>query len=152
MLKKGFIIRTQWYLIEIMGRNIARAHERKEIKNWKAIVYLSTSHLCFSLCSNFILIFSATWDSLNISLESASPWLSSLCVPATSKDLQFLNSNFKFLGERMRLAQLWVTCSLSSVQSLSHVRLFGPHGLQHIRPPCPSSTPRVCSKSCPLSR
>ena len=52
----------------------------------------------------------------------------------------------------MRLAQLWVTCSLSSVQSLSHVRLFGPHGLQHIRPPCPSSTPRVCSKSCPLSR
>ena len=26
-----------------------------------------------------------------------------------------------------------------------------PHGLQHIRPPCPSSTPRVYSNSCPLS-
>ena len=27
-----------------------------------------------------------------------------------------------------------------------------PHGLQHARPPCPSSTPRVYSNSCPLSR
>ena len=27
-----------------------------------------------------------------------------------------------------------------------------PHGLQHVRPPCPSPTPRVYSKSCPLSR
>ena len=27
-----------------------------------------------------------------------------------------------------------------------------PHGLQHTRPPCPSSAPRVYSNSCPLSR
>ena len=27
-----------------------------------------------------------------------------------------------------------------------------PHGLQHIRPPCPSLTPRACSNSCPSSR
>ena len=27
-----------------------------------------------------------------------------------------------------------------------------PHGLQHARPPCPSPTPRACSKSCPVSR
>ena len=26
-----------------------------------------------------------------------------------------------------------------------------PHGLQHIRLPCPSPSPEVCSKSCPLS-
>ena len=26
-----------------------------------------------------------------------------------------------------------------------------PHGLQHIRLPCPSLSPRVCSNSCPLS-
>jgi len=26
-----------------------------------------------------------------------------------------------------------------------------PHGLQHMRPPCPSKTPRVYSNSCPLS-
>ena len=37
----------------------------------------------------------------------------------------------------------------SSVQSLSRVQ---PYGLQHTRPPCPSPTPRVYSKSCPLSR
>ena len=24
-----------------------------------------------------------------------------------------------------------------------------PHGLQHVRPPCPSPTPRACSNSCP---
>ena len=26
------------------------------------------------------------------------------------------------------------------------------HGLQHARPPCPSSTPGVCSNSCPFSQ
>ena len=39
---------------------------------------------------------------------------------------------------------------ISSVQSLSHVRLFATHGLQHARLPY-SSTPRACSNSCPLS-
>ena len=42
----------------------------------------------------------------------------------------------------------WV---LSSVQSLSHVRLFGSHASQHTRPPCSSPTPGVHSNSCPLS-
>ena len=27
-----------------------------------------------------------------------------------------------------------------------------PHGLQHARPPCPSTTPRVYSNSCPLNQ
>ena len=40
----------------------------------------------------------------------------------------------------------------SSVQSLSHVRHFATHGLQHARLPCPSPTPRVYSNSCPSSR
>ena len=39
----------------------------------------------------------------------------------------------------------------SSVQSLSHVRLFWPHEPQHARPPCPSPTPGVYLNSCPLS-
>ena len=34
---------------------------------------------------------------------------------------------------------------------LSHVRLFAPQGLQHIRPPCRSATPGVYPNSCPLS-
>ena len=37
---------------------------------------------------------------------------------------------------------------LSSVQSLSHVRLFGTPESQHARPPCPSQTLGVHSNSC----
>ena len=40
----------------------------------------------------------------------------------------------------------------SSVQSLSHVRLLQPLGLQHTRLPWPSPTARAYSNSCPLSR
>ena len=43
-----------------------------------------------------------------------------------------------------------LVCELSqfsSVQLLSHVRLFGPHELQHTRPPCPSPTPGIHSNS-----
>ena len=47
---------------------------------------------------------------------------------------------------------LTVYVQFNSVQSLSHVRLFATHGLQHARPPCPSPTPGVYSNSCPLSR
>ena len=38
------------------------------------------------------------------------------------------------------------------VQLLSHVRLFATPGLQHIRLPCLSLSPKVCSNSCPVSR
>ena len=50
---------------------------------------------------------------------------------------------------------------LSSVQWLSHwLNSVGsvqsksqwPHGLQHVRIPCPSPTPRGCSNSCPSSQ
>ena len=40
----------------------------------------------------------------------------------------------------------------SSLQLLSCVWLFAPHWLQHVRPPCPSPTPRVYSNSCPLGQ
>ena len=39
-----------------------------------------------------------------------------------------------------------------AVQLLSHVQLFGPHGLQHARPPYPSLSSRVCPSSCPLNQ
>ena len=44
--------------------------------------------------------------------------------------------------------------TLSSVQISSSVtsNSLRPHGLQHARPPCPSSTPRVYSDSSPLSQ
>ena len=41
---------------------------------------------------------------------------------------------------------------ISSVQSLSHVRLFVNSWTAAHQAPCPSPTPRVCSKSCSLSR
>ena len=41
---------------------------------------------------------------------------------------------------------------ISSVQSLSCMWLFQPHGTQHERPPCPSPTPGVHRNPCPLSR
>ena len=40
---------------------------------------------------------------------------------------------------------------LNDIQSLSHVRVFAPHGPQHSRLPCPSPTPEACSNSCLLS-
>ena len=42
--------------------------------------------------------------------------------------------------------------SFSSVQLFSRVWLFVTHGLQHAKPPCPSTTLRVYSNSCPLNR
>ena len=41
---------------------------------------------------------------------------------------------------------------LNDIQSLSHVRVFAPHGPQHSRLPCPSLSPWVCSNLCPLSQ
>ena len=40
----------------------------------------------------------------------------------------------------------------SSVQSLSHVRLFATPRMHHARPPCPSTTPGVHSDSRPSSQ
>ena len=44
-----------------------------------------------------------------------------------------------------------VPLSVSSVQLLSCVWVW-PHGLQHVRLPCPSSSPRSYSNSCPSSQ
>ena len=41
---------------------------------------------------------------------------------------------------------------ISSVQSLSCVRLFWPQGLQHTRLPCPSPTPGAYPNACPSSQ
>ena len=43
---------------------------------------------------------------------------------------------------------------MKSISQFSHLVVsdsLQPHGLQHARPPCPSSTPGVYSNSCPLS-
>ena len=68
----------------------------------------------------------------------------------------FLHSHFFLCSSRLYYDFIlrWVSpfTYRSPFQSLSRVRLCGPHGLQHARPPCPSPTPRACSYSCPSSR
>ena len=54
-------------------------------------------------------------------------------------------------GEKWNNFKHW-KASLGSVQLLSLSDSLQPHGLQHLRPPCPSPTPRVYSNSCPLSQ
>ena len=53
-----------------------------------------------------------------------------------------------------KVIQFYIEKHFSSDQ-FSHLVVsnsLGPQGLQYIRPPCPTSTPRVYSNSCPLSQ
>ena len=48
--------------------------------------------------------------------------------------------------------EAFISCPVASQFSHSVMFYFlWPHGLQHIRPHCPSPTPRVCLDSCPSS-
>ena len=78
MLKNRLIIRTIVVSYGNYGKTIARAQEGKEIKNWKARVFLSTSHLCFSLCSN---------SSLFLCLLGFSKHLVGICFPMAVKSI-----------------------------------------------------------------
>ena len=49
-----------------------------------------------------------------------------------------------------RESPLWSFCSLFCHSVTSDP--LRPHGLQHVRLPCPSVSPRVCSNLCPLSQ
>ena len=49
------------------------------------------------------------------------------------------------LGSETNLPSVQFSCSVMSYS-------LWPHGLQHVRPPCPSPIPRVYSNSCPLSQ
>ena len=62
--------------------------------------------------------------------------------PKISKNKDY---NFLILFFNVTFSSVQFSCSVVS----SSLR---PHGLQHIRPPCPSPTPRVYSNSCPLSQ
>ena len=82
-------------------------------------------------------------------LKSPTPQFKSV----NSSALSFLyNPTLTSIHQAQNVTGLFVV-----VELLSCVRLFGlqhgqPHGLQHPRFPCPSSFPRACSSSCPLSR
>ena len=69
-------------------------------------------------------------------LSSCSTWAQQLCC--TQQCLGNIQKN-------------WV-CQLSSVQSLSRLRLFATRWTTAHRPPCPSPTPRVHPNPCPLDQ
>ena len=72
-------------------------------------------------------------------------WKGSVFIPIPKK------GNAKECSNYSTIALISHASKFSSVESLSRVRLFGPHELQHARPPCPTPTPGIHSDSCPSS-
>ena len=96
---------------------------------WVKLIHVSTC-LCVIVFSN--ILFSAM---------AFAQWIPSINKPERS----LANSK---LHHKIELLILWIY--FVDVQSLSHVNCLQPHGLQHVRIPCPSPAPRACSNSCPL--
>ena len=69
----------------------------------------------------------------------------SLLLPQPFLDILFPNDRISCTFDNIDMLYLLFSCSVVS-------NSLWPHGLQHVRPSCPSPTPRACSNSCPLSR
>ena len=98
---------------------------------WVKLIHVSTC-LCVIVFSNIL-----------SSAMAFVQWISSINKPKRSQ------ANSK-LHNKIELLILWIY--FVDVQSLSHINCLQPHGLQHVRIPCPSPTPGACSNSCPLSQ
>ena len=59
---------------------------------------------------------------------------------------------FDYFGKFFDCGLQFSFSPLFVVQLLSYVQLFVTPGLQHVRLPCHSPSPEVCSNSCPLSQ
>ena len=66
--------------------------------------------------------------------------------------IELVSYNSKLSIRKMKIKTTmrcqYTPIQFSSVQSLSRVQFLRPHESQHTRPPCPSPTPGVHSKSC----
>ena len=89
---------------------------------------------CFSFCFFHVVI-------SYILFRDSLPWLLPLLPPSPANQ----QGHFSWC----MIIEFNTFCS---IQSLSRVQLLQSHGLQHARPPCPSSTPRGYPNSCPLTR
>ena len=88
-----------------------------------------------------------------------------------SKSIRIANKDMKRCSTLLIITNQWNLSFLHCRQTLYHLSYQGsstnhsvqfsrsvvsdplrPHELQHARPPCPSTTPRVHPNSCPLSR
>ena len=78
-------------------------------------------------------------------------WNGNITKISMSWEVNYIDMSYIFSSCRKQKSEQ-IGLQFSSVQSLSHVRLLQPHGLQHTRPRCPSRTPGVYSNSCPSSQ
>ena len=72
------------------------------------------------------------------------------CLNSWQEELPDQQRSLTLKGPKSK-ACIWDTSSIQFSRSAVSDSLR-PHGLQHTRPPCPSSTPTVYSNSCPLSQ
>ena len=79
-------------------------------------------------------------------------WMVLILILYKAKGMILCINVNKVIVKRKVIVDVWA--SLLSVQFSRLVvsNYFWPHGLQHTRPPWPSSTPEACSNSCPSSR
>ena len=61
-------------------------------------------------------------------------------------------SSMKLVSDAKKLGDQFLLFFSHSFMSALMSDSLQPHGLQHVRPPCPSLSPRVYSNPCPLSR
>ena len=91
----------------------------------------------------------------NLKEQSVFVFIFKIISPNVINFMEIIGINFgNLMSVKMLMCVLhfvYWTAQVTSVQLLSHVRLFVTHGSQHARPPCPTSTPRVYSNSCYLS-
>ena len=85
-----------------------------------------------------------TWDFITHTPKPWPFWYTTSFLPIKSNQSSYSLTQWEFC-----CCSFLFVCLFLWVQ-FSHVWLQ-PHGLQHARLSCPSSTPKACSSSCPLS-
>ena len=123
-----------WNLFSVLGNNFHRIWTTST--NQSQILWYLIINVCVRI-QPIVTISSVAWPSSPLS--PSSPNMHTL--------------DYEFLKGMDSLGAIFVSWRLNFVVvSLSCVRFFVTHGLQHARLLCPSPSPRVCSNSCPLSQ
>ena len=114
------------------------------------------TYLIFSTQADIVFIFLDSKQSCPLSWRKIIPLFSKAgcsmnILEKVVKNWQYLCSH-NIQKQKRPMESCLPLIQLSSVQLLSHVRLFAAPWLQHTRPPCPSPTPGACLNSGPLSQ
>ena len=87
-----------------------------------------------------------------LGLGDTLPWSHEMHQESSPFTATFLCTDCTFLCTIIRKSAWALPTFTDVVYSLSKVRLFVNHGLQHAWLPCPLLSPGICSNLCPLSR